>query len=120
MIGAVNARLEALLPLSVFGPSGQQMVTAVIDTGFTEALALPPDIIGDLGPAFRRRGATTLADGSTHGADVYAARVLWEGALRTVEVWSGPEPLVGVALLAGHRLRADFAVSGRVRVRPLA
>ena len=120
MIGVVDARLEPLLPLTVIGPLKPLMVTAVIDTGFTEHLVLPPETIAELGLRFVLSRTSILADGSRSQSDVYEAEVLWDGARRRVEVWSGPEALVGVKLLAGHRLRVDFAVSGKVRVKPLA
>lgn len=120
MIGVVNLQLEAVLPLRVFGPAKSVFVAPVVDTGFTEALALPPDVVADLGPVVVGIETSTLADGSQYAAEIYEAEVEWDGVRRAVRVWSGPEALLGVKLLAGHRLRVDFALSGKVRVRPLA
>jgi predicted aspartyl protease len=46
--GAVNARLEAVLELTVQSRESQQEIEAVIDTGFNGFLTLPPTIINML------------------------------------------------------------------------
>lgn len=48
--GVVTAEREAVIGLKVQGPSGQtQKIQAVIDTGFTGWLTLPPSLIAALG-----------------------------------------------------------------------
>ncbi len=52
--GTVNARLEAVIRLRVRGPGGAELdFDAVIDTGFSAALTLPPATAAAL--ALRRR-----------------------------------------------------------------
>ncbi|HLX62088.1 MAG TPA: hypothetical protein VKX17_12475 [Planctomycetota bacterium] len=41
MTGSVNSKLEATLPLTVHGPAREQVVTAVIDTGYDGLLSAP-------------------------------------------------------------------------------
>ena len=52
--GVVNSAYEAVIPLSLQGPAGQaQQVEAVIDTGFTGFLTLPPSLVAELGLVFK-------------------------------------------------------------------
>ena len=63
--GVVNASLEAVISLAVQGPSGQTRdVDAVIDTGYSGTLTLPPSIVAELGLSFRSSGRAILANGT--------------------------------------------------------
>ena len=116
--GAVNARREAIISVDVQGPRGQrQALAAVIDTGFADFLTLPPTAIAALG--LRRDGVSrvVLGDGSESFLDAYKANVIWEGVQRTVDVHAAnTDPLVGMALLAGHELRIQVVAGGNVTV----
>jgi len=58
----VNANREATLLLRVRGPSGQeQELEAVIDTGFTGFLTLPPGLVAALSLPRLGRGRAVLA-----------------------------------------------------------
>ena len=55
--GVVNAALEAVVSLTIQGPSGQSRdIEAVIDTGFNDFLTLPPPLVAELGLAYRNPG----------------------------------------------------------------
>jgi clan AA aspartic protease len=116
--GMVNADLEAILSLIVFGSGGQrQQIEAIIDTGFSGFLTLPPALIGTLGLAWLGRELGVLADGTAAIFDVYGGTVEWESTLRTVEVESSDtEPLLGTALLEGHELRMQVVDGGAATV----
>ena len=43
--GAVNASFEAVLSLTVQGPSGLTRQIEAVDTGFTRFLSLPPALV---------------------------------------------------------------------------
>src|SRR5262249_49265379 len=107
--GMVNANREATIPLMVLGPQGhQQEIEAIIDTGFTGFLTLPPLLVTTLGLAWLCRQPGILADGRVEYFDVYVATVIWDGQPRTVEVEAvDAEPLVGMSLLEHHTLRID-------------
>ncbi|MBI2179544.1 MAG: clan AA aspartic protease [Deltaproteobacteria bacterium] len=112
--GVVNANQEAIIQLVVTGPSGQQQNSeAIIDTGFTGFLTLPPAYIATLGLSWLSRQSGILADGSVDVFDVYVATVMWDGQSRTVEVEAAnTEPLVGMSLLARlYHPQAIFPIS---------
>jgi clan AA aspartic protease len=119
--GTVNARLEAIVRLRVRGPGGAEAdVDAVLDTGFTSSLTLPPAVVAPLGLARQSGGSALLADGSVQSFDLYAAEVDWGGTWRPVLVWVvGDEVLLGMGLLARHQLRVEAVPGGAVEITPI-
>jgi len=119
--GVVNANREATIPLVVIGPQGhQQDLEAIIDTGFTGFLTLPPPIVAALGLSWLCRQPGILADGRVEFFDVYVATVVWDSQPRTVEVEAaGTEPLVGMSLLDRHALHIDVLRGGSVTITVL-
>jgi clan AA aspartic protease len=116
--GAVNANLEAGIPLAVQDTAGvMRQMEAVIDTGFTGFLTLPPAEIAALGLTWLSREQGLLADGSTRLFDVYRAVVMWDSQLRSVTAEAvDAAPLVGMELLQGYDLRIRVAAGGSVVV----
>lgn len=95
-------------------------VEAVVDTGFTGYLSLPPATVEALGLRLVGSAESVLADGSVAREDVCAARVLWHGRERPVRALvSGMSPLAGIALLAGSELRIRAEGGGEVLVEEL-
>jgi len=121
MRGGVNARLEAVVPLRVRGPSGTEVVVdAVVDSGFTAALTLPAAVVATLVLSRQSVGGAVLADGSVRQFDIYTAEVDWDGSWRPVLVSAvGTEVLLGMGLLAGHELRIAVVPGGAVEITPL-
>jgi clan AA aspartic protease len=119
--GTVSPFREAILLLTVRGPSGQEeQVDAVIDTGFSDFLTLPPNLIARLGLRFRSSTRVTLADGSTVALDLYRATVLWDGQPFDVPVIAaGSDPLVGMSLLYGFRVVIEVVDGGPVTIDAL-
>lgn len=120
--GAVNARGEAVVRLVLRGPSGAEVERdAVVDSGFTSSLTIP---VGDaiaLGLARVSSGGATLADGSVRSFDHYAVEVEWAGAWRPVLASAiGEECLIGMRLLAEHRLCIDVVPGGAVEITSLS
>ena len=73
---------EGLVRLKLKGFRGrEQEVEAIVDTGYTECLTLPPAIIAALRLRWRSLDRATLADGSECLFDVYVAKVVWDGKL---------------------------------------
>jgi clan AA aspartic protease len=120
IIGSVNSRLEATLPLQVLGPNRQQQITAVIDTGYNGELSLPMAVITALSLPPLAPGRVRLADASRRILRRYRAEVIWDGQRRTVRVLCVEgDPLIGTALLSGYRMEADFVAGGQVTLQPL-
>jgi clan AA aspartic protease len=119
--GVVNARREAVVRLRVRGPSGGESdVDAIVDSGFTASLTLPATTVTALGLARQSGSSAVLADGSVRQFDVCAAEVAWGGTWRAVLVSAvGNEPLLGMRLLAGHKLVIEVVPGGLVEILPL-
>lgn len=119
--GIVNANYEATIQLIIHGPSGQQeIIEAIMDTGFTGLLTLPPRLITALGLQWRGRQRAMLGDGSVRFFDVYAATIVWDGQVRLVEADAADtEPLFGMGLLARHEVRIQVVDGGTVTIEAL-
>ncbi len=119
--GLVNARHEAVVRLRLRGPSGAESeLSAIVDTAFSGWIALPPDTAADLGLPKRTTGNARMGDGSPRGFDVFAAEVWWSDRWTTVSAAAiGREPLVGMRLLANHRVTIDVISGGVVTIVPL-
>lgn len=119
--GVVNSRNEATLPLRLRGPDGDEFsATAVVDSGFTASLTLPEVIIAALGLTLQSAGSAILGDGTVRTFDVYDSEVWWGDSWRPVLVSAvGEEALLGMRMLAGHRIRVDVVPGGVVEVTPL-
>lgn len=119
--GMVNARREAVVPLRLRGPGGNDLdVEAVVDSGFTASLTLPAREVAALGLVRQSGGGAVLADGSIRQFDIYAAEVAWDGSWRPILVSAvGDEVLLGMRLLADHELRIAVVPGGVVEITPL-
>jgi clan AA aspartic protease len=121
IIGIVNHHLEALINLIVHGPHEQEReIEAVIDTGFSSHLSLPPVIISMLGLPFRMRDRAILADGNESVFDIYQGTVLWDGQFKSIAIHeSDTDPLVGMSLLYGNSLSMQIVEGGSVIINAL-
>lgn len=119
--GVVTSDREAIIRLQVHGGGNhQQIIEAVIDTGFDGWLTLPPVLISGLDLPWRRRGRALVADGSDNIFDIYEATVIWDGQPRRVSVDEvDTSPLVGMALLGGYELTMQVRSGGKVSISPL-
>lgn len=115
------ARREALVRLLVRGGEGRASeVEAVLDTGFTEELSLPQDLIDALLLPFVRTESTMLSDGSIIECNVHEGVVVWDGAERVVLVQAAKgSPLIGMSLLLDHLVTLPVTDSGQVTIEVL-
>jgi clan AA aspartic protease len=121
ILGFVHNR-EAIVQLAVIGDQQKkQGIRAVIDTGFTGSLTLPPSVIADLALTWFTQQEAFLGDGSRRTFDVYRGAVIWDGQLRVIEInASDTAPLVGMALLEGFELRVQAYEGGSVAILAIA
>jgi clan AA aspartic protease len=118
--GFVNAG-EGRVRLKVKGPHRREHeIEAVIDTGYTASLTLPPALIAALGLRWWSVDRGTLADGSECLFDVFKAKVIWDGKVRPVLVnEADADPLVGMRLLRGYELKMQVRARGKVTIKRL-
>jgi clan AA aspartic protease len=121
IVGMVRGR-EPLIRLTLRGWRGRQReIEAVVDTGYTGWLTLPPAVIAALNLRWRSFGRGTLADGSVSLFDVYQGKVVWDGRDRRVLVDEfDATPLVEMALLQGFELKMEARARGKVTIRRVA
>ena len=121
IVGQVNSRLEAIVPLRVRGPGGIELdLKAVLDSGYTGSLTLSAETIAALALVRQSGGMAMLADRSTRPFDIFAAEVAWDGGWRPVLVTAvGGETLLGMRLLRGRELRIEVEPGGTVAIAPL-
>jgi clan AA aspartic protease len=121
IIGSVNAAIEAEVPLTVISPGGrQQSILAIIDTGFTGYLTLPPQLIATLRSPFLRNSHVVLGDGSISSFNYYQGTIIWDGVRKRIPIAaSDTVSLLGMDLLHGYRLTIDTISGGRVTIEGL-
>lgn len=121
MIVGIVQRREPLIRLTLRGFRGREHeIEAVVDTGYTGWLTLPPTVIAALNLRWQTLGRGTLADGSLSLFDVYRANVVWDQRVRRVFVDEfDATPLVGMSLLRGFELRIPVRARGKVTIKRL-
>lgn len=117
--GVVSATYEPVITLAVQSPSGQtNEIEAVIDTGYTGFLTLPPRMISELALPFLTGNRATLADGSEVTFSSYGVDVLWDGQPKYIVADAADTtPLVGMRLLDSHSLYVEVEDGGRVIIQ---
>ena len=120
--GRVVRGREALIALTLLGPNGVRAeIEAVIDTGFTGHLVLPPELVNELGLPLRGSRDSLLADGSLVSLDVHRVGVEWDGRVRVVQALAAEgTTLVGMSLLQGSELLIQAVEGGEVTIREIS
>ena len=120
IVGTIQGR-EALIRLMIRGVGGPgQEIEAVVDSGYTGWLTLPPTVIAALNLRWQTFGRGILADGSVSTFDVNQAKVVWDGRLRSVFVDEfDSSPLIGMALLRGYEYKMQVRARGKVTIKRL-
>jgi predicted aspartyl protease len=116
--GSVNARCEIVIPFPIQAATGQIYdIEAVLDTGFSGSLTLPPPVVAVLGLPWHSRTLSLLANGQLHLFDNHEATVLWDGIARPILVQAVESvPMIGLALMVGFDLRVRFKSGGSVEL----
>lgn len=112
---------EAALTLEAVGPEGSRSFEAIIDTGFTGGLTLPPDWIEELGLPQTGVEDMVLADGRASDTPLYNGYVvLGEEAYEVVVAEAPTITLLGTDLLWGFSLYVEFQPNGAVELERLS
>lgn len=120
IVGIVRGR-EPMIRLTIRGFRGrEQEIEAVVDSGYTGWLTLPPAVIAGLNLRWQTFGRGILADGSVSAFDVYHAKAVWDGRVRSVFVDEfDSTPLVGMAMMRGYEYRMQVRARGKVTIKRL-
>ncbi len=121
MITGVVKSDEARIRLKLKGRWGREReVEAVIDSGFTGALTLPPALIASLGLRWQSVDQAILGDGSTCVFRMFLGKLVWDGKVRSVLIAeAGADTLVGMRLLKGYELKMEVRARGKVTIKRL-
>ena len=116
--GTVNGRLEPIVPLRLCDSVGQfHEVAALIDTGFTHFLTLPPDVIALLGLSPQGQDLFVTSDGRVAAVETFLVAMEWDNQQVTVTaIQIEGTPLLGARLLLGHQLRVNVWDGGTVEI----
>jgi clan AA aspartic protease len=118
--GRVNAKREPSVELKLITETGFEFsVDAAIDTGFTDTLVLPGEIILDCNLEPEMLRDAVLADGISRSYPVYSIKMNWFGTIINVFAYGlGNSALIGMSLLQGCELKIDCRLGGVVEIRP--
>lgn len=121
MQGLVNQSREATISLVVGNANRQnQLINAVIDTGYTGFLSLPREIIFNLNLPWTGIDRGTLGDGSEVTFEVYAATIIWDGQYQNIPINEAEtDPLVGMSLLYGYDLYIQAVEGGIITIKAI-
>lgn len=118
--GEINAQNEAILRLRLRGGSTEVEIEATLDTGFTEYLTLPPEVIEALVLPRLETTRMELADGTTVMMSLHEVGVYWDGELRFVFVHATVGgSLIGMKLLKGSLVTIEVVDGGAVNIEAL-
>ncbi len=120
MTGNVRS-LHLLLPVTFrLGEIADVTIEFIVDTGFTGMLTLPPAAVAAMRLPFLHRIPAQLADGSFVEVAVHSATIVWKGVEAEARALAtGERPLLGVGLLDGSELLAQFCEEGLVTIGDL-
>ena len=116
IVASVNSRYEIQVELPLLATDGTvHVVQALVDTGFSGYLTLPPAIVSNVGFPWRSDENFVLANGQVNLFKVHVATLQWDGRPRRVAAQVlDSTPLIGMGLLVGYDLAARVLVGGRV------
>lgn len=119
MQGIVNSKYEIAVYLKLRGNAKVLEVEAIVDTGYNSYLTLPTELIQQLDLESESESFAVLADGTSCRIGVYSADIEWDGVWKKIFVSAvGDETLLGMRLLAGHKLSVDVVPGGLVSIEP--
>ena len=119
--GRVLRRLPRV-SVRLLGPDGASFCLAIVDSGFAGSAALPEEVRRRLGLTLVESTEARFADGVPRTLPVAEVRIEIGGEVftRVEALVTGQGVLIGMDLLAGHRLTLDVVEGGPVTIAPLS
>ena len=116
--GVLNDRLEPIFVVEISNGDGAfQTVEALLDTGFSESLTLPPNEVVRLGLKYVSRVQLNLAGDQEIEGAVYAGFVKWFDQEREINVIAAEgQPLLGMSLLEGCKITIHARPGGEALI----
>ena len=116
--GIVTPEMASVVTIDVEnGSRGFQSLDFIVDTGFSDELAMPSDLIQRLGLPYADQTPVILADAREIQTRIYHGIVFWHGNNRAVKfIEIEGDPLLGMALLSGSRLTVSARPGGIVLI----
>ena len=116
--GSLSERLEPLVTVEISNGDGQHHpFEALLDTGFSECLTLPPDAVSRLGLKHARYTSMVLADGQEIQASIHMGAVKWFERAREIEIIAADSPpLLGMSLLANCKITIRAHPGGEILI----
>lgn len=120
ILGTVTSYREAVIQLTVRGPLGKAVLTAVVDTGFAGTLAIPKSVMVKLGLKYIGPREAQLANDLVVEMEEFAGEVAWDGQYRMVSMLATVDTvLVGMEMMDGFDLNIHVTDGGPVVLAPL-
>ena len=122
MISGKVRENEVVIRLRTFDAGGAaHEIEAVLDTGFSAALSLPPSLIQALNGVWQTHDRVVLGDGRECLFDVFEVTIDWDGEQRLISVHEADSgPLIGMELLQGFEVNFKVRQNGKVTIKRLA
>jgi len=108
--GIIDGQNRLWVKIRVAGYHGGREIKFRVDTAFDGELSLPVSLAVPLGLALVGESEYGIAGGGTHKPLKFTASIQWgsKNKLATADVDQGTTPLIGMGLLNGYVLLADF------------
>ena len=109
IVRRIDGSLYPITPVYVEGTEGSsEIFQALLDTGFTEYVALPSHEIEKLNLTPLRKVVLEFANSTHRVVQTYSATIIWCDVRRTVVVHEvGQRPTVGMELIADTHVDFD-------------
>ena len=104
-----------------FADGSFRNVAFLLDSGFSGELAMPEQDVAILQLPFADNTEADLANGTQVTLSIQKGFVLWHNKKQEVDVIvTGDRPLIGLGLLEGTALYAEFISKGKVTLHEIA
>ena len=116
--GVLNDDREPMVVVEISNGDGAfHSIEALLDTGFSGDLTLPPDTVSRLGLEYENRTPLHLAGGQEIESAVHLGFVKWLGQERKINVLAMEgQPLLGMTLLAGCKITIHARPGGEALI----